>query len=81
MKILKGKLHISFDDLLPGETFMHGERPHIKVGQPAASKLTCTHKRSHIDLQSGIWYVASEDMRVEKVELGITGLEKPEFGD
>ena len=81
MKLLKVKLHISFDYLLPGETFIYGESPHIKVGQPVGGKLTCTHKRSHVNLESGVWYVASEDMRVEKVELGITGLEKPEFDD
>ncbi len=79
MKILKGNLHISFDDLLPGDTFLHGGHPHIKVGQPGGSKLTCTHERSHVELETGIWFVASENMQVEKVELGITGLEKPEF--
>ncbi len=79
MKILKGRLHLSFDDLAQGETFLYDGTPHMKVVDPAGKKNR--HKAQHVDLAAGIIYNPSEGMRVEKVELGITGMEKLECGE
>lgn len=81
MEILKGNLHIKFSDLEAGDTFLYGEDPHLKVCWAAGKKATPDSKANHVDLSSGVLYNASKDMMVEKVELGITGMEKPEFGE
>ena len=81
MKILKGNLDVKFVDLEVGETFLYGESPHLKVCWAAGKKETPDSKANHVDLKSGVLYNASKDMLVEKVELGITGMEQPEFGE
>ena len=81
MKILKGTLHVKFDDLEVGETFLYGKCPHLKVCWASGKKDTPDTKANHVDLETGVLYNASEDMLVEKVDLGITGMEKPEFGE
>ena len=81
MKVLKGNLHVKFSDLKAGETFLYGESPHLKVCWAAGKKETPDSKANHVGLESGVLYNASKDMLVEKVELGITGMEKPEFGE
>ncbi len=81
MKILKGNLHIKFDDLEVGDTFLYGESPHLKVCWASGKKNTPDTMANHVDLERGTLYNASKDMMVEKVDLGITGMEKPEFGE
>ena len=81
MKILKGNLHVKFEDLGVGETFLHGESPHLKVSWAFGGKVTPDTMANHVNLESGVLYNAGKDMVVEKVELGITGLERPEFGE
>ncbi len=81
MKILKGNLHVKFSDLEAGETFLYGEIPHLKVCWTAGKKETPDSKANHVNLESGVLYNAGEDMMVEKVDLGITGMEKPKFGE
>ena len=81
MKILKGNLHTTFEDLKKGETFVYGESPHMKVCWASGKKDTPDTKANHVDLETGTLYNAGENMTVVRVELGITGLEKPEFDD
>jgi len=78
MKILKGRLHISFDDLKQGDTFLCDGKPHMKIVDPPGATANLRRPSRHVDLESGISYNPSEDMRVEKVELAITGMEELE---
>lgn len=83
MKVLKGKLHVEFGDLQPGETFVFDGSPHMKVGGSAGSNkktvLEAINKDINylngVSLETGVVYHYSKDKRVEKVDLGVTGMD------
>ncbi|KKK86066.1 hypothetical protein LCGC14_2766950 [marine sediment metagenome] len=83
MKVLKGRLHIDFGDLIIGDTFVFDGRPCIKVGGSAGAVkekvLECIKNDPNylngVCLESGTLYHYPKDKRVEKVDLGVTGID------
>lgn len=83
MDILKGRMHITFGDLQIGETFMSNGSPCIKVGGSAGAKFKIVLEKikedpdylNMVDLKSGILFHKPKNDQVEKVKLGVTGLE------
>ena len=83
MKVLKGRLHIQFGDLVSGETFVFDGSPCMKIGlggggQPEIIKQKLAEDINYLNgvhLDTGIKYHYPEDKRVEKTDLGVTGMD------
>ncbi len=83
MKVLKGRLHIEFGDLGVGETFVFDGHPCIKVGDSAGAKHDIVleklrndpHYLNGVDLESGTLYHYPKDKKIEKVDLGVAGMD------
>lgn len=83
MKVLKGRLHIQFGDLTPGETFVFDGSPCMKIGlgaggKPEIIKQKLTEDLNYLNgvhLDTGIKYHYPKDKRVEKTDLGVTGMD------
>lgn len=83
MKVLKGRLHIQFGDLKPGETFVFDGHPCIKVQNPVGAKIDVVLEKLKEDpdylngvcLEGGSLYHYPKNKKIEKVELGVTGMD------
>lgn len=83
MKVLKGRLHIQFGDLMPGETFVFDGKPHMKMGLGGGGKPEIIKEKlkndlnylNGVDLETGVKYHYPNDKRVEKTDLGVTGMD------
>ena len=83
MKVLKGRLHVEFGDLMPGDTFVFDGSPHIKVclsgsGNPDIIKEKLKDDPVYLNgvcLETGIIYHYPKDKKIEKVDLGVTGMD------
>lgn len=83
MKVLKGRLHVEFGDLMPGETFVFNGEPCMKMCGSAGAKRDIVIKKLKADigylnavhLSSGVTYHYPKDEKIEKVDLGITGMD------
>ena len=83
MKVLKGRLHVEFGDLMPGETFVFDGSPVMKIGGSAGSSkkvvLAAINKDINylngVHLDSGIVFHYDKDKKVAKVDLGVTGMD------
>lgn len=83
MKVLKGRLHVEFGDLMPGDTFVFDGKPCIRVclsggGNPDIIKEKLNNNPNYlngVDLETGILYHYPEDKRIEKTDLGVTGMD------
>lgn len=83
MKVLRGRLHIQFSDLAPGDTFVFDGTPCMKIGGSAGSDKEVVMKKINDDigylnavhLDSGVTYHYPKDKKIEKVDLGVTGMD------
>lgn len=83
MKVLKGRLHVQFGDLVPGETFVFDGSPCMKMGLSGGGKPEIIKQKlaedsnylNGVHLGTGIKYHYPKDKRVEKVDLGVTGMD------
>lgn len=83
MKVLKGRLHIQFGDLMPGDTFVFDGSPYMRVGGSGGSnkKIVLANINKDINylngvnLETGVVYHYPKDKKIEKVDLGVTGMD------
>lgn len=83
MKVLKGRLHVEFGDLMPGETFVFDGSPCMKISLsggaiPEIIKQKLAEDSNYLNgvhLNTGIKYHYPKDKKIEKVDLGVTGMD------
>lgn len=83
MKVLKGRLHVEFGNLMPGDTFVFDGKPHIRVCMSVGRNPDIIKEKlkdnpnylNGVDLETGILYHYPKEKKIEKVDLGVTGMD------